>query len=346
MKAVVLKEFGGVEHFKLEELQDPMPQENEVRISVKSAGFNPVDYKMRKGYFAGKIPLILGADCSGVIDAVGKGVTEFAIGDEVYAMPFGQCSNGSYAEKLTVPASFVAKKPKQLSFHEAAAIPLAAMTAYRALFASSAVKRGDRVFIAGAGGGVGCLAVQMAQHIQAAEIFTVAGSEESARFLVEAHGLKRQNILIYKGLTTEQMVEKLIAMNQGELFEATFDLVGQEMKRLCLQLTKHSGHFATIVPEQHAFDFSVWQAGVALTFQRNLSLHFIFVGSESMFGSKDSWQIYSRHLKEISQMIEKGALKPQKIEVVGNLSVEAVAKAHHLLEEGKVKGKLVMRVQE
>ncbi|MES2121945.1 MAG: NADP-dependent oxidoreductase, partial [Chlamydiota bacterium] len=322
----------------------PLPEvkKGEVRIKIYASGFNPIDVKTRMGGKGGETPVILGADCSGVVDAVGKDVSEFALGDEVYAMSFGQGSNGSYAEYLSVPEQFVAKKPKRLGFAQAAAIPLAAMTAYRAVIASSSLKRGDRVLIAGMGGGVGSLAVQMIQQMGPAHIITVAGSEESARFLNEKFGIALEHILIYKGLSLEQMREKLIAMNEGELFNATYDCVGGEMKRLCLELTGFSGHFASIVPEAKPFDFPVWEGGRSLCIARNMSLHLILVGAESHGGPQGSWSIYRKHLSAVTQMIEEGSLIPQQTTIVGPLSVQTVVEAHRLIEEGRVKGKLIM----
>lgn len=342
MKAIVLEAFGSTDGFKEVDIPIPEVKSGEVRIKIMASGFNPVDVKTRMGRKGNKLPLILGADCSGVIEAVGQDVTRFSVGDEVYAMSFGQGSNGSYAEYLSIPVEFVAKKPKKLNFAQAAAIPLAAMTAYRAVIASGSMKKGDRVFIAGMGGGVGTLATQMLSQVGASRICTVAGSEQSRAFLQEHFGILPENILIYKGLSLEQMKEKLIAMNGGVLFDATYDCVGKEMKRLCLELTGFSGHFATIVPEAEPFDFPVWEGGNSLCIARNISLHFIFVGSESFGGQKSSWGIYRKHLDAVTQMIETGALLPQPTDVVGSLSVTSVIKAHHLLEEGRVKGKLVM----
>ncbi len=344
MKAIVLDAFGEASHFKLADVPVPQPKKGEVRIKLKASGFNPVDYKIRQGWYGGNTPAILGSDCSGVIDAVGHEAQGFSVGDEVYAMPFGPCSNGSYAEFLCLPASFVAKKPSNLSFEQAAAVPLASLTAYRAMVSSHAIKRGDSLFIAGAGGGVGSFAVQLAKHYLVKDIFTVAGSEESARFLHEKLGLKKENILIYKGLSLKELEEKLIAMNGGRLFDATMDFVGGDMKRLCLNLTHHSGHCSSVIAERHEFNVPAWEAGVSPCFNKSLSVHFVFVGSEGFSGPPDSWSIYSRHLNHITQLIESGAIHIPAIKTVGHLSVEAVREAHRLLEEGRIKGKLIMSI--
>lgn len=344
MQAVVLEAFGDVSHFKLKQIEIPQPQKGQVRIQIKAAGFNPVDYKIRKGAYGGQAHIILGVDCSGIIDAIGPDANGFSIGDEVLAFAFGQCSNGSYAEYLCLPVEFVVKKPKNIPFAQAAAIPVAALTAYRSLIAPSVLKKGDAIFIAGAGGGVGSFAIQLAKYAQVKTIFTVAGSEESAHFLQQM-GINKQHILFYRNLTVEQMEEKLIAMNGGNLFDATFDFVGKEMKRLCLKLTAHSGHFSTPVPESDPFDFPVWgreKGNVSFCFSRNMSLHFIFIGSESFSGPISSWNIYAQQLNYVCRLIEKGAIQMPPVKTLGHLSVETVKEAHRLLEEGRVKGKLVM----
>src|SRR5262245_33771579 len=116
MQAVVLETLGDVAGFKLKEVAKPAPNRNEVRIRIKAVGFNPVDTKQRSGAYPLKPPIILGADCSGVIDAVGEDFHEFSVGDEVMAIVFGQGSNGTYAEYVCVPRSFVVHKPKNISF--------------------------------------------------------------------------------------------------------------------------------------------------------------------------------------------------------------------------------------
>ncbi len=320
MKAVVLESFGDAAHLKLKEVPTPHPKKGEVRIRLKASGFNPVDFKIRKGLYGGETPMILGSDCSGIIDELGSDTPGFASGDEVYAMPFGQCSNGSYAEYVCLPVEFVAKKPKNIPFEQAAVLPLASMTAYRAMISSGAIKKGDSVFIAGAGGGVGSIAVELAKFAGAMELFTVAGSEESAQYLQQKLNLKKEHILLYRGLSCEQMQAKLTEMNGNRFFDAAFDFVGSEMKRLCLNVTGHSGHFATITPEHDRFDFPVWERGASLAFGRNLSLHFVFVGSEAFSGHRPSWGVYSRHLSQISQLIENGTLHPPTTSLVGDLN--------------------------
>lgn len=342
MKTVAMNGFGGVETFQVEQRALPNPKDGEIRIRIKVAGFNPVDWKIRENWYGGDPKQIMGCDCSGIVDAVSPGEKRFSIGDEVCAMTF-RSSNGSYAEFSCVPAELVAKKPKNLSFAEAATIPLAGMTAYRATLAVSAVKKGDVVFVAGAGGGVGSFTVELLKLAEVSAIYTVAKDEESARFLVDKLGIKRDHILLYEGLSRDELREQLLTMNKGELFNATFDLVGDEMKRLCLELTGLSGHFSTIIPEAK-FDFPFWGEN-DIPRGRNLSVHQVAIGAELGSPDRKSLQIYTRHLAILTDWLENKRIHPPFVTVVGSLSERTVQEAHHLLESGRVRGKLVMEIE-
>ena len=218
------------------------------------------------------------------------------------------------------------------------------MTAYRAINAVSSINKGDKVFIAGAGGGVGSFAVQLARLAGAVSILTIAANEKSALALQNELGFKNEEILFYAGKTTEELKENLQKLNYDKLFNTTLDFVGKETKKLCLLLTDVSGHFVTILPESHEFNFPVWGGRESICFNRNLSLHFVYVGSEAASGDSSKFGIYKQHLQAITDLIEKGSLKVPNIHILGDLSVETVREAHRLLEEGHVKGKLVMRI--
>ncbi len=343
MKVVAMNGFGSTDTFTLEKRKIPNPNAGEIRIQIKSVGFNPVDWKIRKNWYEGDSKQVMGCECSGIVDAIGHGTEGFCVGDEVSALTF-RSSNGSYAQYSCVPQELVIKKPKNLSFEEASIVPLAAMTAYRATLSVSAVKKGDIVFVAGAGGGVGSFAIQLLKLAEVAKIYTIAKDEESAQFLIENIGINKDHILIYEELSKQELKEKILAMNNGLFFHATFDFVGGEIKNLCLELTGLSGHFSTVVPEVK-FDFPFWEEN-AIPRARNLSVHQVAIGAELGSKEKDSLQIYKNHLKIIMDLLEEGKLKLPVITVVGLLSKKTVQEAHKLMESGRVKGKLVMLVQE
>ena len=343
MQVVAMNGFGPLDTFALEKRKTPTPETGEVRIRIKSVGFNPVDWKIRKNWYGGDPKQVMGCECSGIVDAIGPGVEDFSVGDEVSAMTF-RSSNGSYAQYSCVPQELVIKKPKNLSFNEACIVPLASMTAYRATLAVSAVKKGDIVFVAGAGGGVGSFAIQLLKKAGAAKIYTIARDEKSAHFLIQNAGINKDHILIYAGLSNEELKDKLLTMNEGHFFNATFDFVGGEMKSLCLELTGFSGHFSTIVPEAK-FDFPFWEEN-SIPRGRNLSVHQVAIGAELGSTEKRSMQVYKEHLKIIMDLLEAGELKPPSVTVMGLFSKKTVQQAHELLESGRTKGKLVMVVEE
>jgi NADPH:quinone reductase-like Zn-dependent oxidoreductase len=167
MRAIGIREFGGRDKLELLELPDPKVPPDAVKIRVRAAGVNPVDWKIREGRseprFPHVFPVVLGWDAAGVVEDVGPGVDEVAPGDEVFAYCRKHfIGEGTYAEFVSVPVTFVARKPTTLSFEEAGAMPLAALTAYQALFFGAGLTAGETVLVYAAAGGVGSFAVQLA----------------------------------------------------------------------------------------------------------------------------------------------------------------------------------------
>ncbi|MGW1075034.1 NADP-dependent oxidoreductase [Streptomyces sp. NPDC002537] len=171
MRAVVQHVFGGPDVLRVEEVPRPVPLPTEILVRVHAAGINPVDWKTRSGGgmagVLGEPPFTLGWDVSGVVEETGFGVTTFKAGDEVYGMPWFPRAAGGYAEYVTAPARQFAHKPTSISHEQAAAVPLAALTAWQALVDTADVRPGRRVLIHAAAGGVGHFAVQFAKHLGA-----------------------------------------------------------------------------------------------------------------------------------------------------------------------------------
>jgi NADPH:quinone reductase-like Zn-dependent oxidoreductase len=176
MRAVVQSTHGGPDVLSVQQVPRPEPLPTEVRVKVHAAGINPVDWKTRAGGgmagVLGEPPFILGWDVSGVVEKVGFGVTTLREGDEVYGMPWFPRAAGGYAEYVTAPARQFARKPSTISHEQAAAVPLAALTAWQALVDTAHVRSGHRVLVHAAAGGVGHLAVQFAKHLGAHVIGT------------------------------------------------------------------------------------------------------------------------------------------------------------------------------
>jgi len=180
MRAVVQQTLGGSEVLSVQQVSRPEPLPTEVLVKVYAAGVNPVDWKTRAGGgmagVLGEPPFTLGWDVSGVVEKVGFGVTSWQEGDEVYGMPWFPRAAGGYAEYVTAPARQFARKPSSVSHEQAAAVPLAALTAWQVLVDTAHVQAGRRVLIHAAAGGVGHLAVQFARHLGAHVIGTARSS--------------------------------------------------------------------------------------------------------------------------------------------------------------------------
>src|ERR1700720_3437135 len=190
MKAIRIHNYGGPEALKAEAAPRPQPQAGEVLGRVHAAGVNPIDWKVREGemkdFWPHKFPLILGWDLSGVVEKLGRGPAtagRFKIGDEVYSVP-DPTRNGAYADYIVIRESELALKPKSLPHIRAAAVPLAALTAWQALFDTGQLQPGQRVLIHGGSGGVGHFAVQLAKW-KGAYVFATASTknQESLREL-------------------------------------------------------------------------------------------------------------------------------------------------------------------
>ena len=175
MQAVVVHETGGPEVLSLEEVERPEPGDGEVLIRVVAASVNPVDWKYRRGLAPRELPAVLGNDVSGEVEV--SRAEGFAEGDEA----FGIAASGGYAEFATAPAGVIAQKPDGVSHEQAAAIPVAGLTAWQALFDRGALERGQTALIAGAAGGVGHFAIQFAARAGAHVIGTGSSAEPRVR---------------------------------------------------------------------------------------------------------------------------------------------------------------------
>jgi NADPH:quinone reductase-like Zn-dependent oxidoreductase len=236
MRAVLLRETGGPEVLRVEEVEPPEPADGEVLIRVRAASINPIDWKIRRGLRTKELPAVLGNDVSGTVElSRAEGYLE---GDDV----FGLAPSGGYAELATAPAALIAKKPAGVSHEQAAAIPVGGLTAWQALFDRGGLQRGGSALIAGAAGGVGHFAVQFAKHAGARAIGT--GSERNREFVL---GLGAQEYVDY---TKQDVAEVVNGM------DVALDTVGGETTTLSLIATLREGGvlvtIAAAAPEQQA----------------------------------------------------------------------------------------------
>ncbi|MGR3935556.1 NADP-dependent oxidoreductase [Streptomyces sp. BRA346] len=313
MRAVTIKEFGGPEVLTTDRVARPEPLPTEVLVRVHAAGINPVDWKTRAGHgMAGlqTLPLILGWDVSGIVEEVGFGVTTLAPGDEVYAMPWFPRPAGGYAEFVTAPSRQFARKPASLSHAEAAALPLAALTAWQALVDTARVTGGQRVLVHAAAGGVGHLAVQFAKHLGAEVIATAREPRHS--WLKE---LGADETIDY----TRQRFEEATGT-----VDVVIDLMGaaDDTDVRSVSVTRPGGLIISIPGGvSDGLAAAAGQAGVR---------------TSPLLVEPDA-----AALTAIGGLVDSGAVR---VEVERGFALEQAAEAHRLGETNHTRGKLVLEV--
>jgi NADPH:quinone reductase-like Zn-dependent oxidoreductase len=315
MKAVRIHAYGGPEVLRYEDAPVPEPREGDVLVRVHAAGVNPVDWKVRQGYLASMIayplPLIPGWDVAGVVERLGPGAQGFSPGDEVFARPdLGR--DGAYAEYVAVRASELARKPRTLDFVHAAAVPLAALTAWQALFeapapfVSAAVKKGQTVLVHAGAGGVGTFAIQLARW-RGARVVTTA----SARNAQLVRELGADEVVDYGTTRFEDVVKGV---------DAVFDTVGGETQQRSWKVLRPGGVQVSIVGPPSEEDAKAHGARAA----------YVFV-------QPDAGQ-----LAELARLIDAGTVKPIVSEV---LPLAEARRAQELSQSGHARGKIVLRVR-
>jgi NADPH:quinone reductase-like Zn-dependent oxidoreductase len=235
VRAIVQHSYGGPEVLELQEVPAPEPIATEVQVRVHAAGINPVDFKTRAGKgMAGIVepPMTIGWDVAGTVSAVGVGVTRFREGEEVLGMPWFPREAGAYAEYVAAPSRHFVGKPHTLSFEEAAALPLAGLTAWQIVVDAIALQEGDDLLIHGAAGGVGHLAVQIAKA-RGANVFATARAEQ-AGWLRE---LGADAVIDYREERFEERVADL---------DAVIDFPGGDLGARSLEVLRPGGKLVQV----------------------------------------------------------------------------------------------------
>lgn len=332
MKAIVLRSFGSPGNFAEMSLPVPETRVGEVRVRVKAVSFNPVDCQIRSGQIESSHvrSMILGRDLAGCVEAVHEGVTDFKVGDEVFGYVCNLASSGTYAEYVSVPVELLARKPSSLTYEQAAAVPVAGITASLALSKARA-ENTRSMFIAGGSGGVGTFAIALARQLGVRNLVTTAGSARSRAHLVEHCGLRNEQILSYKDAG---FVEQAMDRNGGR-FGFALDLVGGAMLSACCALLAVNGDLASVTEAPSRDDFET-------LFERNASFHPVGAHAFSLLGDRTVWLNYREMLQTFALAFDEGSLAPPFITTVGSMSADTVRNAHGLLEHNHVQGKLVM----
>jgi len=333
MKAVLLTGAGGTEMLKLTEVPDPLLEgPRDVLVRLHAAGLNPVDYKLRRkgGFYPDRLPLILGCDGAGVVEAVGLEVTKWRVGDEVFFFNGGMGGDdqGNYAELTVVHQDYLAAKPKSISMVDSASVPLVWLTAWEALFDRASLQAGDTVLIHGAAGGVGYIAVQMAKQA-GARVFATISSPEKAAF---AESCGSDHCIYYR---EEDFVEEVLKLTDGQGVDVVFDVVGGQVFADSFPAAKIYGHVVTL----DEIDITKNEAGIAKL--RNLSLSYELMLTPMHFKMHEARVRQTGMIEEAARMIDAGQIKPH---VTNVFSLEEMDKAHNVVEGGHSTGKTVIKI--
>jgi NADPH:quinone reductase-like Zn-dependent oxidoreductase len=312
MKALVINQFGSAEQLQIQEVAMPLPANGEVLVRVHAAGINPVDFKIRNGSMkmisGKKFPRILGGDVAGVVEQAGNS-EDFRPGDKVFAML--SIKGGAYAEFATIKENQLCHIPDGFTMTEAAATPLAALTALQAFQKSNGLKPGDKVLINGASGGVGSFAVQIAKAMGA--VVTGVCSSANADFV---KSLGADKVIDY---TKENFTKT------KEQYNTVFDAVAKSSFGRCKKIIVPGGKYVSTLPNNGLL---ITQA---FNFMRRTKAHFIM--------AKPS----GNDLLIIADFMKQGLIKPV---VQQAFLLQDGAKAHRLIETERVRGKLVLTVIE
>ena len=306
MKAAFIEQYGGPEVLKYGDLPDPVAGAGEVVIDVTAASVNGADWKVRVGqYKQSKFPFALGRDFSGVVSAVGEGVTNLKVGDAV----FGVCDagqEGAYAEKIAVKAAIVAKKPDRLPHVDAAALALTGLTALSAIEDTLKLKRGEKILIQGGAGGVAGFAIQLAKHIGAHVITTTSAANRAY-----VRDLGADEVIDYNAADFTKVVSGC---------DAVFDTVGGDVAEKSFGVLKPGGRAAFIAsgaqaPKPDRADVTALRPPVGRT---------------------------RRHIERIAELFEIGAVRSPEIKLY---PLSEAADAHRVSEGRHFRGKLVFKIR-
>lgn len=332
MKAMVIDRYGKVP-MQLTEMPTPEMGEYEVLAEIHAASFNPIDFKIRDGkvklLVKYKMPLILGNDFSGIVAKVGSKVTRFKVGDAIYGRP-RKSKIGTFAEYIAIHENDIALKPKNLSFEEAASIPLVGLTSYQALHDIMQLKKGQKILIQAGAGGVGTFAIQLAK-LMGATVATTAS--EAGTNLVKSLGA--DEIINYKTEKFEEILRD---------YDAVFDTLGGKILEKSFDIIKDGGKIVSVSGVPNARFGKEYGSGfiktllfsaashklTALEKKHNVSYTFLF-----MKPSGEQLQI-------IANFIETGKIKPIIDRV---FTFEDAQKAMEYAESGRAKGKIILKVR-
>jgi len=318
MKALILNTFGGPDAFALSDVPKPAPQAGQVLVRVEATSINPLDYQVRRGDYADLVPLpsITGHDVSGVVEAIGAGVTAFRPGDEVWYTPQIFDGPGSYAEYHVASEHIVGKKPALLSHVEAASLSLAGGTVWEALVARAALRAGESILIHGGAGGVGHLAIQLAKAMGATVFTTVRD--------VNFAFATRMGADVAIDYRKEDYVDAILRETGGRGVDVVLDTIGGNTLSRSADALAQLGRVVTIV------DIAQPQ-NMIQAWGRNASYHFVFTRQNR------------GKLDDLSALVERGQLRPH-VGAVYSLADIPIAHARLERPNNGLQGKIAIAI--
>jgi NADPH2:quinone reductase len=332
MKAIVMTEPGGPEVLRLQDVPEPdIRNDTELLIRIEAAGVNPVDTKLRSRgtYFPDRHPCILGCDAAGIVEQAGPAASRFKPGDEVYFCYGGIGGpRGNYARYAVVDERFVASKPANLSFAEAAAAPLVLITAWESLHDRARIQAGQKVLIHAGAGGVGHVAIQLAK-LACAEVATTVSDPSKEAFVRE---LGADLAINYK---QNDFVQEALAWSRQQGVDMVFDTVGSATFEKSFAATRFYGDIVTILQPGADTDWKIARL-------RNLRLSLELMLSPLYYGLTEAQQYQASILEHCAELFEDDQLH---IRLSHTFPLEQAAEAHRLLEKGSMTGKIALTVE-
>ncbi len=313
MRAIVTKKYGPVEVLEHREVARPVITDEEILVQVVACSVNPVDWKIRRGdarlLTGRKPPRILGCDYAGIVAEVGGQVTNYKSGDTVWGM-VNALRGGTYAEFVAVKREEIGPKPNNLSFDEAASIPLVALTAYQSLVYKGRLKKGDHIIINGCSGGVGLAGLQIAKALEC-KVTGVCSTD---------------NLHLARKLGTDEVVDytKENVLRTAESCDIFFDAVANQSFFRAKTMLKPGGAYVTTVPS-----FQSMVMGPLINWVGTRKVKYVFVKPNA------------HDLAILKEMVECGKVVPVVEKVY---SLDQVREAHTRSETGRVVGKIVLKV--
>ncbi len=330
MKAILMTDTGSTDVLVCDDIPAPeITRSTEVKIKIKAAGVNPIDNKIRRNgtFYPYPLPVVLGCDGAGEIVAIGDQVTDYKLGDEVWFCHGGLGKEpGNYAEYTVIDSRWIALKPKNSTFIEAAAMPLALITAGSALFEKGNLQAGQTVLIHAGAGGVGHMAIQLAK-IKGAKVITTVSSEEKAEFVLS---LGADNVINY---TNQNFVDEVNHLTDGNGVDLVIDTIGAEIFKQSILATAYFGRLITLLDPG--------ELALAEARMRNLMIGFELMLTPLIKGLDNARDKHVEILKLCSQWVEQDRLK---VHISDIFLLQEAALAHNQIEQGHTLGKIVLKM--